>query len=184
MIPEHLQARTVADIMQRAVARASSEMTVRELAVLLTEEGVTGVPVVDAEGRIEGVVTRSDIVRAIAEAPDAPLDEAVGEEDVDEEDSSPDYFSAETPVWIRTLAADVGPVLDELTVEDIMMPVAFTVSTGEPLPELMRFFLRGRIHRALVVADDRLLGIVTPFDVLRALLEEEGEGEGEPRSMP
>jgi CBS domain-containing protein len=38
--------------------------------------------------------------------------------------------------------------------------------------ELADFLIRGRIHRAVVVEGERLVGIVTTMDVLRALAED------------
>jgi CBS domain-containing protein len=43
------------------------------------------------------------------------------------------------------------------------------VTPDEPLPRLIRRFLRGRISQVLVVDHDLLLGIVTPMDVLGAI---------------
>lgn len=56
-------------------------------------------------------------------------------------------------------------------VAEIMTPVAFSVDPDESLSDLARFFRRGRVHRALVMEDGVLVGVVTPFDVLHALRE-------------
>ncbi|HLL85553.1 MAG TPA: CBS domain-containing protein, partial [Longimicrobium sp.] len=56
-------------------------------------------------------------------------------------------------------------------VAEIMTPVAFSVDPDESLSDLARFFRRGRVHRALVMEDGVLIGVVTPFDVLHALRE-------------
>jgi two-component system response regulator NreC len=79
-------------------------------------------------------------------------------------------------------ARDLFPAcgFDACTVRDIMTPVAYSVGPGSTVEDAVDFLLRGRIHRALVVEDERLLGIVTPFDVLRALYGEPRE----PRSAP
>jgi CBS domain-containing protein len=50
-----------------------------------------------------------------------------------------------------------------------MTPATFTVHASTSLVELARFLARGRIHRSLVVDGDRLVGIVTAFDVVRAV---------------
>jgi CBS domain-containing protein len=42
------------------------------LALVLLDTGLQGLPVVDADGRIEGFVTRSDILKAVVHDP--PLD--------------------------------------------------------------------------------------------------------------
>ena len=58
---------------------------------------------------------------------------------------------------------------DALRVRDVMRPVGFTVTPDEPLPGLIRRFLRGDTSQVLVVQHDLLLGIVTPIDVLGAI---------------
>jgi CBS domain-containing protein len=50
-----------------------------------------------------------------------------------------------------------------------MTPVVFTVDPSESLSDLARFFRRGRVHRALVMEDGVLLGVVTPFDMVQSL---------------
>jgi CBS domain-containing protein len=60
---------------------------------------------------------------------------------------------------------------DHLRVRDVMCPAGPTVSPDEPLPRLVRRFVRDRVQRALVVENGILLGIVTPIDVLTAIDE-------------
>jgi CBS domain-containing protein len=66
-----------------------------------------------------------------------------------------------------SLPADV---FGDRRVRDIMTPAAFTVHPDESPAEVGRFFRRGRVHRALVMEGGVLLGIVTPYDVMQALL--------------
>lgn len=58
------------------------------------------------------------------------------------------------------------------TVRDNMTPLLLTARTGDPLKSAVRRMVDLSIHR-LVVVDDRgeLVGILTPMDVLRALLD-------------
>mgnify|MGYP000751098131 CR=1 FL=1 len=66
---------------------------------------------------------------------------------------------------------DDGP-MDELTVSDIMTPVTFSFPASATVRELADFLVRGKIHRAIVVEDGRLQGIITSMDILRALSED------------
>jgi CBS domain-containing protein len=52
----------VRDIMSEGVVRIRPEATVRELAHLLAQEQISGVPVVNARDRVVGVVSATDIV--------------------------------------------------------------------------------------------------------------------------
>jgi CBS domain-containing protein len=59
--------------------------------------------------------------------------------------------------------------LDRYDVRSIMTPANFHIGPEAKLGELAGFLLRGRIHRALVMEDETLIGIVTTLDVLRAV---------------
>jgi CBS domain-containing protein len=69
---------------------------------------------------------------------------------------------------VLRLASQPSSRLDRC-VGDIMTPVVFTVDPSESLSDLARFFRRGRVHRALVMEDGVLLGVVTPFDMVQSL---------------
>ena len=53
---------SVKEIMTKDVITVPPAMPVREVANLLSERGVSGVPVVDDEGRVLGVVSELDVV--------------------------------------------------------------------------------------------------------------------------
>lgn len=175
---------TVRDLMQTEVVTIGPEASVRELTRILADGGISGVPVVGPAGDVLGVVSSSDVVRLAAEEKEAgtvrtgnwaaiPMAPRGGERDPEDEDADPlgDYFLPEdapllAPEWGVT--PDDGP-MDELTVSDIMTPVTFTLPVTASVKDLAEFLVRGRIHRAVVVEDGRLQGIVTTMDVLRAL---------------
>lgn len=52
----------VKDIMQRSVETASPESTVLAVAKRLVEAGLTGLPVIDDDGTLVGVVTEYDVI--------------------------------------------------------------------------------------------------------------------------
>lgn len=170
---------TVRDVMHREVVSVRPHTTVRELVGTLAAEGVSGVPVLDAGGRIAGVVSATDVVRLAARASEVPAghpswEQAVLPEEADDDAVAAYFLASGVPVAFTDFAA--GGLDEEhygaYSVRDIMTPVAFSVRPDEGVAEVARFLLRGRIHRALVVEDGALLGIVTPFDILRALFED------------
>jgi CBS domain-containing membrane protein len=65
--PHHRAGHTVKDIMSAPVITVSLETTGRKIAALLEKKGITRVPVVDAENRLIGIVSRSDIVRILCD---------------------------------------------------------------------------------------------------------------------
>ncbi|MEI8324700.1 MAG: CBS domain-containing protein [Betaproteobacteria bacterium] len=62
----------VADVMWTPVPSVQSDADIRHVARLLLDTGLPGLPVVDANGKVAGFVSRSDLLRAIVNDP--PLD--------------------------------------------------------------------------------------------------------------
>ncbi|MBA4374152.1 MAG: CBS domain-containing protein [Thermodesulfovibrio sp.] len=61
---EQLHTRTAADIMTSPVITVRDSMTLFELMELFTSRKINHAPVVDAENRLRGIVSRNDIVRS------------------------------------------------------------------------------------------------------------------------
>ncbi|HEU5041334.1 MAG TPA: CBS domain-containing protein [Gemmatimonadales bacterium] len=61
----------VADLMQRNVKSIRSEASVAEAVLTLADGHISGLPVLDASGRMVGVLSSSDVLAAEAEAEDA-----------------------------------------------------------------------------------------------------------------
>jgi CBS-domain-containing membrane protein len=139
--------------------------------------------VVDDNGTLLGVVSATDLVRLAAEDTEVhvassslPSDRAVFPDPDGDEEPDPDpygFFLPEDSPFSgeRFLDLFAESELDAVMVSDIMTPVAFSVGPGDSVRELAEFLVRGRIHRAVVVADERLEGIVSSADVLRAVAE-------------
>ncbi|RYD01894.1 hypothetical protein N752_27605 [Desulforamulus aquiferis] len=53
---------TAKDIMKANVITVDKETTISEIAKILTENKISGVPVVDGEGRIAGIVSEGDLL--------------------------------------------------------------------------------------------------------------------------
>lgn len=174
---------TARDIMQSEVVTVTPDATARDLARLLADEQISGVPVLDGAGQLVGVVSSSDLVRLTAEESDVdlgtvavtgPADRTLEPDENDPENGDPYGFflPEDAPFSRQALSADFpeSPMVTT-TVEDIMTPVTFTVEPDTPVAELCDFLVRGRIHRAVVVKDGHLEGIVTSADVLRAVAD-------------
>ncbi len=164
----------VRDIMREEVFTVTPDTSVREVAQTLVREAIGGVPVVDGRGAVLGVVSASDIVRIAARDPEVELGFEARhvpppdvEEDEDGEEPSGFYAPEPIPDWIRPVL--LGDSFDDLDAAAIMTPATFFVRPELPLNEFAEFLVRGRIHRALVLQDGRLVGIATSFDALRAL---------------
>ena len=148
---------TVADLMRRDVVTIAPDATVRELTRLLDRHRVSGVPVVDENRRVLGMVSVSDL-RWLA-----------------------DWFAGEE--WGFGVRARAAEHLDRKRVRDIMTPDVFGVGPDATVQELALFFARTGLGRAVVMEGGRLVGIVSAIDLLRLVAgrPHEAEQAGDPR---
>ena len=68
------------ELMQQGIVSVSPELPVAELEELLVGEEITGAPVLDQRGELLGIVSQTDIVRAIGESGPADLKELLSPE--------------------------------------------------------------------------------------------------------
>jgi CBS domain-containing protein len=149
-----MEAQTVTDAMSREVFAAKTGTSLDALARLFSSRYVSGVPVIDDEGKPIGVVSHTDLVD-----PDRRRGPALGD------------ARCFRIAGGACEAIDCGPVARPGVVADVMM--AFVVAVPEPTPlrEAVKLMVTDNIHRVLVVDDERrVVGILTSMDVMRALL--------------
>ncbi len=147
-----LKGTTVRDVMRIQMVTVVPEMTVHELAQTLMDSGVRSVPVLGPTGKILGVASQVDVMRAAMAEAAHPSANGKGN------------------------GASTG--MDAQRVSSVMGPVGPTVTPDQSVRSLVRLFVRRRVQRALVVENDMLLGIVTPIDVLGAIDETALRGDG------
>ena len=153
---------TAADLMTREVLSVHEDLGVRELADFLTENEISGVPVLDSDGKPVGVVTVTDITEMDRHEPH-----------LTEDRSDPRFFvrSFDDQLDIEELK---GFHLEDedRAVRDIMTPRILTVSTDTPAFEIAREMISGRIHRLFVTnLSGQLVGVVSALDLLRLVAE-------------
>jgi CBS domain-containing protein len=145
----------VRDVMSRDVVSVSRDMPLKELAALLSERRISGVPVVDDE-RVVGVVSEADVLMKQVGRPVSrrrPLEWIFGEQQDPEE-------------LRRRLASTAG---------DAMTAPAVTIDAGRSLREAAALMVDAKVNRLPVTTDDRLVGILTRADLVRAYLHRDDE---------
>ena len=152
---------TARDVMNAEILTVTEKMTVHELAVFLTDHEISGAPVEDAEGRLVGVVSTTDLARTAFESGSS-----------EEAEEHPFYRSwADASLDIDDLA-DLHIEEDGLQVRDIMTPTVFAVEADAPVAHVARSMLDGHLHRLLVIEGQKVVGIVSTSDLLRLLAGE------------
>ena len=143
------------DVMTRDVVSVTPDTPVRKIASLLVEHGIGAVPVIDGSGAPIGIVSEGDLIR-----PDRGAREAWRQS------------------WLEILA-EGEPLAPELlswldsqnhSARVVMSEPVITVSEETNLREIARLLTTHRIKRVPVVRDDRVVGIVSRADLVRALV--------------
>ncbi len=168
-----LERLTARDVMSTPVVTIRPERTVADLMDVLLAEGLSGAPVVDHNGKVVGVVSSSDVLRAAVEEARRPSEPETGD--------GPAAYYGELGSAPRTLALILPANLPRtrlgaMPVRDIMTRATLSIRPDATLPELARFLVRAGVHRALVMDGSSLLGVVTAMDLIRPLAEMEERG--------
>ena len=147
-IRKHL---TVRDIMHRDVVTVSPDDSLKEVANKLYRYKVSGMPVVDAEGKPVGTISEIHLIKA----------------------ALPNY---ESLIQNLALAPDAEPFdellrhEDEIKVKDIMTTRLFTTTEDTPIVEVAAQMLFRNIRRVPVVEDGRLIGLILRRDIVSKVI--------------
>ena len=156
---------TAADVMQTQVITVSPVDPLHTVQRLFFEEEIHGAPVVDDEGRVRGMITTMDLIRAATEENDSnAIDFVHVFEDI-----------GVSGAWTNA-SENFQSRLSETVVEDAMTENVVAVTPETSVSEVARVLRENKIHRVLVVNRDTLLGIISSFDLIR-LLERVAEPE-------
>jgi len=159
------------DAMNREVRHIAPDESLAELEQRLLAERIGGVPVVE-QGRLVGIVSRSDVVRVLAS--EQAMADSVGDfyrefqEDPFAAGARVARAAAEDP---ERSAEQVAHRLAGLCVRDAMVTDVVSVDADAPLREVAEQLVEHRIHRLVVTEGDRLAGIVTTLDLARLIAE-------------
>ena len=130
-----------------------------EALLLLRTNEVSGLPVVDGAGNVLGVVSQKDLARRLAVPVNLP--DVKGLLDV--------LMVGLGDQPIESLAK-LRQALDTTAVEQAMSRPPFVVRSDAPLELAMEVMAENSISRLPVVEGRRLVGIVTPTDLIGAAL--------------
>ncbi len=143
-----------ADLMTKEVIMINENATIDELCDLLQEQNINGLPVVDSEGNLKGVVTMEDIIYG-----------AMGKTIHEKKDKKKKIVCALKRGKVPKLEREEAALL----IKDIMTSPAIFVSEETPLIEICTIFWNFRIHRMPVVKGDKVTGIISSLDFCKAI---------------
>ncbi len=140
-----------ADVMTARVITARPDVSVGALAALMGDNGISAVPIVDADERLVGIVSEGDLVRR-----------------------SETGTERRRGWWLRafaepeTLAAEYVKAHGRRAA-DVMTREIVSVTEDTPIADIADVLERRRIKRVPVLRDGKLVGIVSRANLVRAL---------------
>jgi len=147
------------DVMTAEVISVGPDTSVHALAALLSERGISGVPVVDADNRVIGIVSEGDVLHRVETGTER------------RPEARP---RRRRSWWLDRIASDRELARDYAkshgrTVKDVMTRDVVSVSDTTELADIAMLLETKRIKRVPVVRDGRLVGIVSRANLVRAL---------------
>lgn len=145
----------VKDVMTSDVISVSPQTPLREVARILSDSRISGVPVVDEAGACIGVVSEGDLLAKQVSQPTSrrPLEWIFGER--------------RDPEEARRRAAT--------TAAEAMSSPVVTIDVDRPLRGAAALMVERDVNRLPVLADGKLVGIVSRADLVRAYLRQDDE---------
>lgn len=147
---------TIRDVMTTSVITVHPTDALGDVARILVEHQISGLPVVDADGVVVGVVSEADflIKEGVDERGRGPLARL--------RDATDDGHARRHKAGARTIA-------------ELMTAPAITIGPRRPIYEGARLMTAKRVNRLPVVDGGRLVGIVTRADLVRAFARSDDE---------
>ena len=144
-----------ADVMTKDVVTVNKETSVRDLAKIFAERRISSVPVVDADGKLLGIVTETDLI---------------------EQDKSlhiPTVVSIFD--WVIYLESDkkFEQELNKMTgqtVGEIYSTDVATIDPSTPLSKIADLLSSRKINAVPVVENGTVVGMVARIDLIRSMV--------------
>ncbi len=143
------------DVMTTDVITVTQEATVEEVAKIITDSKVSGVPVVNEQGKLVGIVSEGDI---IARSKNLHI---------------PTHFQLLGGViyleGTKKLEADLKKMI-AVQVKDLMTEEVFSVKPEATIEEVATLMIEQKINRVPVVVNEKVVGIISRADIVRTLV--------------
>ncbi len=147
----------VHEIMSSPVKVVDEDTSLEEVAKLMLDERIGGVPVVDKDGKIIGIVTESDFSAKEHAIPFS-------------RNYAPQLFGE----WMSKEGIEKAyEAARNVKVKEIMTKSVHTVTEDDTLAEAVRTMLEHRVHRVPVVKDGVPVGIISRRDLLKLVVEDD-----------
>lgn len=140
-----------ADVMTRQIVTIEADAPIAKAVRLMLQNRISGLPVVNAAGKLVGIVTEGDFLRRTETGTEV-----------------------RRPAWLEFLVGP-GRLANEYVrtharkVDEVMTPDVVSVTEDMPVQDIVRLMEQRRIKRVPVLQNDKLVGIISRANLLRAL---------------
>ncbi|MBC8457183.1 MAG: CBS domain-containing protein [Deltaproteobacteria bacterium] len=143
------------DIMTTEVITVKKNTSLKVLAKILYKKNINGVPVVDDDGLLIGIICESDLIRKDKKL-HIPTVVAIFDA----------VFYLERP---KKFVEEIQRI-NATTVEDLYTKEIITVDEKTPIDEIATLMTKKKIYTIPVVDGDRLVGIIGKADLIRTIM--------------
>ena len=143
------------DIMTKEIISVSPDTEIANAAKILLEKRINGLPVIDASGRLVGILCQSDLVSQQKMIP------------------IPSVFTLLEGFIPLTSIKRIDKEVEKiaaLTVKQAMTPNPVTVDPQTDIEDVAKLMVDEKYHTLPVMESDKVVGIVGKEDVLKTLL--------------
>jgi CBS domain-containing protein len=143
------------DIMTREVITVDPETEIVQTANLMLEKHLSGLPVVDKEGHLKGIICQSDLM---AQQRKIPL---------------PSFFILlDSPIQLTSSQQIENEIkkIAAIKVSEAMTPDPLTIDPEASLEDIATLMVKHKIHTVPVLERGWLVGIIGKEDILRTLM--------------
>jgi CBS domain-containing protein len=145
------------DIMTDDVITVTADTSIDAIAKILHAHRISGVPVVDGEHRVIGIVTEGDLIIKLARPETPPHIEILG---------GIIYLKK-----ITEIDAELKKIT-AVTARDIMTEKVVTVEEDCSVEDVASLMVNRKVNRLPVVRKGKLVGIVTRADLIETMMSE------------
>jgi len=153
-----MASQTAADIMTPDPITVSPDTPVTDAAHVMVEKRVGALPVLDEAGALVGLVTEGDLIMQDVKVHFPTYLHLLG---------GFIFYPGSTDRFESELKKAVGA-----TVEDVMSADPLTIAPGATIEDVATLLVERDLSRLPVMDGDRLVGIVSKSDIVRALASE------------
>ena len=146
----------VKDIMVKEVITINKKATIAEIARVLVANSISGVPVVDDEEVLVGIVSEGDLLHK------------------ETSPRLPDFINILGAIIYYNGVEQYNEDFKKLTAgqaDSIMTDIVVTVSPEEEIDKVAKLMLEHGIKRIPVVENDKIVGIISRRDIIKLLID-------------